>query len=41
MLQHVEERCLAMGEEECFGYLKSGRFIIDCFDEVMLEDLFR
>ena len=41
MLAHVEPRCLLMGEEECFGYLKTGKFIIDAFDEVMLEDLFR
>jgi hypothetical protein len=41
MLKFVEPRCLKMGEDELFGYLKNGTFIYDCFAEMYAEDMFK
>ena len=34
MLKCVETKCLSMGEEALFKYLKNGDFVIDCFAEL-------
>lgn len=39
-LKHVEPRCLLMEEEALFLYIKSGKFLVDCFDEFTLEQMF-
>jgi len=41
MLGHVEKRCLSMEEKEVFDYINKGQFVLDCFKEIPLENLFR
>lgn len=41
MLQHVEQRCLAMEEKEIFDFISNGSFVEVCFNEIMIDNLFR
>ena len=41
MLRHVEHRCLKMEEKELFDFISNGSFVEVCFNEILLEELFR
>lgn len=41
MLQHVEQRCLTMEEEEIFDFISNGSFVEVCFNEIPIDNLFR
>ncbi len=41
MLRHVEKRCLLMEEKEMFDFISNGSFVQVCFNEILLEELFR